>query len=114
MAVTYAWRLDANKYAYILGPNNEVGYVSASPIVGDALNTIAATANERFGEKVVDGFTKYKRVGVIKPIKNKIWDNRYLAEYEDENQNVGLNATEFEIVSGNDFYPGMLIREINN
>lgn len=60
MAVTYAWRLDANKYAYILGPNNEVGYVSASPIVGDALNTIAATANERFGENAVDGFTKYK------------------------------------------------------
>ena len=60
MAVTYAWRLDANKYAYILGPNNEVGYTSESPIVGDALNTIAATANERFGENAVDGFTKYK------------------------------------------------------
>jgi hypothetical protein len=61
-----------------------------------------------------DGFTKYKRVGVIKPIKNKIWDNRYLAEYEEENLGSELTATEFEKISGDDFYPGMLIREINN
>ena len=28
MAVTYAWRLDANKFAYILSPDGEEGYVS--------------------------------------------------------------------------------------
>ena len=61
-----------------------------------------------------NGQTKYKRVGTIKPKKDRIWDNRYLAEYEDENIGSDLTATEFEKVSGDDFYPGMLIREINN
>lgn len=61
-----------------------------------------------------NGKTIYKRVGVIKPIKGKIWDNRYLAEFEDENKDSNLTATEFEKISGGDFYPGMLIREINN
>ena len=59
-----------------------------------------------------DGLTKYKRVGIIKPSKGKVWDNRYLAEFEEENKNSTLKATEFEKVSGGDFYPGMLIREI--
>ena len=63
---------------------------------------------------VENGKTAYKRVGVIKPIKGKIWDNRYLAEFEDENKGNNLTATEFEIIRGGDFYPGMLIREINN
>lgn len=61
-----------------------------------------------------NGQTKYKRVGTIKPKKDRIWDNRYLAEYEDENMGSDLTATEFEKVSGDDFYPGMLIREIND
>lgn len=60
-----------------------------------------------------NGKTSYKRVGVIKPAKGKIWDNRYLAEFEDENKDNKLTATLFEKVSGSDFYPGMLIREIN-
>lgn len=59
-----------------------------------------------------DGRTEYKRVGVIKPIKGRIWDNRFMAEFEDENKGADLNATEFEIVNGSGFYPGMLIREI--
>lgn len=62
----------------------------------------------------VNGKTHYERVGVIKPKENKIWDNRYLAEFEDENKDKTLTATEFEKVSGKDFYPGMLIREIND
>lgn len=57
--------------------------------------------------------TKYKRVGIIKPIKGKIWDNRYMAEYEEKSHEAFLNSTEFETVSGSDFYPGMLIREIS-
>lgn len=60
-----------------------------------------------------NGITKYKRAGTIKPLKNKIWDNRYLAEFEDENEGSTLTSTEFVKVSGGDFYPGMLIREIN-
>ena len=56
--------------------------------------------------------TEYKRVGIIKPIKNKIWDNRYMAEYEKNNLNSKLGATEFEVINGSEFYPGMLIREM--
>lgn len=59
-----------------------------------------------------DGRTEYKRVGVIKPIKGRIWDNRFMAEFEDENKGTDLTATEFEVVNGTGFYPGMLIREI--
>lgn len=53
----------------------------------------------------------YNRVGIIKPIKGSIWDNRYMADKEDTRES-RLRATLFEKVSGGDFYPGMLIREI--
>lgn len=65
-------------------------------------------------EEVEDsqGRTRYRRVGVVKPIKGKIWDNRYMAEYEKENENSTRTSTEFKVVSGKGFYPGMLLREI--
>ena len=59
-----------------------------------------------------DGKTIYKRVAVIKPKKNAIWDNRYLAEFEDD-YNAALKATEFELVSGSIPHEGVLIREID-
>lgn len=64
-------------------------------------------------EQIVDdnGRTKYKRIGIIKPIKGKIWDNRYMA-VEEEADNALLKYTTFKVVSGNGFYPGMLVREI--
>ena len=64
-------------------------------------------------EKTIDanGCFKYERVGEIKPIKGKIWDNRFMATFEKE-EGYDLNFTSFEKVSGKDFYPGMLIREI--
>lgn len=64
-------------------------------------------------EKVLNdnGKTEYKRVGVIKPIKDKIWDNRYMAA-EEEAINANLKYTSFKTVSGSGFYKGMLIREI--
>lgn len=58
-----------------------------------------------------EGRRRYNRVGIIKPVKGKIWDNRYLAS-EDEFEGSDLTATTFQKVSGGDFYPGMLIREI--
>ena len=58
-----------------------------------------------------NGRTKYKRIGIIKPIKGKIWDNRYMA-VEEEAVNALLKYTTFEVVSGKGFYPGMLVREI--
>ena len=65
-----------------------------------------------FLEAVPDerGVTTYKRVGLIKPIKDKIWDNRFMAD-EEKTTEAALDGTLFEKISGKDFYPGMLIRE---
>lgn len=58
-----------------------------------------------------NGRTRYKRVGVIRPISDKIWDNRYMAN-EEGIREAGFGYTTFEKVSGDNFYAGMLIREI--
>lgn len=60
-----------------------------------------------------NGRIRYRRVGVVKPVKGKIWDNRFMAEFEEENEGSTRTETEFEVVSGSGFYPGMLLREIN-
>lgn len=60
-----------------------------------------------------EGNTHYRRVGVVRPIKGKIWDNRYMAEYEKENKGNTRTYTEFKVVSGKGFCPGMLLRQIN-
>lgn len=64
-------------------------------------------------EKSVDdmGRIKYKRVGEVKPEKDKIWDNRFMAEFDNED-GYDLQYTTFKKISGKNFYPGMLIREI--
>lgn len=58
-----------------------------------------------------EGRTVYKRVGVISPVRNLIWDNRFMA-VEERAEGATLGYTTFKKVSGGDFYPGMLIREI--
>ncbi len=59
-----------------------------------------------------DGTRSYKRVGVVKPTKNLIWDNRYMA-LEEGAEGAGLGATTFTHVSGTtDYFEGMLLREI--
>jgi hypothetical protein len=73
------------------------------------------TENSRYEvlETIEDknGHVEYKRVGVIRPVKDKIWDNRYMAA-EEKAENATLGFTTFEKVSGGSFYPGMLIREM--
>ena len=59
-----------------------------------------------------NGRTSYNRVGVIRPIQGKIWDNRFMAEFEEENEGNTRTATEFEIISGDGFYPGLLLRQM--
>lgn len=66
---------------------------------------------EQYSDK--NGKTAYRRVGIIQPVKGKIWDNRYMA-LEEGASGSKLDATTFRKVSGGDFYPGMLIREIKN
>ncbi len=58
-----------------------------------------------------EGKIKYERVGIIRPVKGKIADNRYMA-YEDDPS--GITATEFEKIFGKDFSIGMFIREIEH
>lgn len=58
-----------------------------------------------------DGSREYKRVGIIRPIKALIWDNRFMAA-EEGAATAGLGRTTFKKESGGDFLPGMLIREI--
>lgn len=64
-------------------------------------------------EQVLDkkGRTVYKRVGIIKVVKNKIWDNRYMEHLDGENP----SPYEYTVFSGkkNKFQAGMLIRQIN-
>ena len=58
-----------------------------------------------------DNRVRYKKVGEIKPVPGMIWDNRYMAK-EEGAVGADLGQTTFKKVSGRDFYPGMLIREI--
>lgn len=58
-----------------------------------------------------NGRTQYEPVGIIEPVADKIWDNRFMAAQE-RALNSDLSATTFKKVKGKDFYPGMLIREI--
>lgn len=58
-----------------------------------------------------DGKTVYKRVGVVKPIPNMIWDNRFMAS-EEGSASSSLGATTFKVESGSNFYEGMLLREL--
>lgn len=59
------------------------------------------------------GINTYSRVGTIRAIKGKIWDNRYMAK-EEGIKEADYGYTTFEKISGDDFYPGMLIREIED
>lgn len=58
-----------------------------------------------------DGKIEYKRVGVIKPVPSKIWDNRFMA-VEEGAYGADFGFTTFVKESGKDFYPGLLVRQI--
>ena len=60
-----------------------------------------------------DGSRKYNKVGVIEPIDNLIWDNRYMAS-EEGAIGANLGYTTFRTVSGKNCSKGMLIRELSN
>lgn len=59
MAVTYAWRLDSDKYAYIVPPatlhnssdgDKNYGFLSNTPLTDYLLNSVAQNAQDLFGE----------------------------------------------------------------
>ena len=89
--------------------------LSIEPIKADVGVKEDITEESRFEvlERIIDpsGKVNYKQVGIIKPTKGKIKDNRYMVT-EEESSSASFDATEFEKVSGKDFYLGMLIREL--
>ena len=89
--------------------------VSTEPLKANIGMKEDVTEDSRFEvlERVMneEGKVSYERVGTIKPVKGKIKDNRYMVT-SDESREAAFDATEFEKVSGKDFQPGMLIREI--
>lgn len=58
-----------------------------------------------------NGKHKYNRVGIVEPVKNLIWDNRYMA-VEEGATGATLGKTTFRKVSGGNFARGMLLREM--
>ena len=89
---------------------------SKSPITAKIGLREDVTENSLFEVLVVgeaeDGRTTYKRVATIRPKKGAIWDNRYMAEFEDD-YNHSITSTEFELVSGSIPNDASLIREID-
>lgn len=90
--------------------------LSTAPLKADIGLKEGLTPQSRYEvlEVVTDenGRRSYKRVGVVRPKADAIWDNRYMS-VEENAANATLGATTFEKVRGGDFFPGMLIREIN-
>jgi hypothetical protein len=89
--------------------------ISSSPITAHIGIREDVTEDSRFevlevGE-TAEGLTTYKRVAVIKPKKGKIWDNRYMAEFDNHKGSI-MKSTEFELVSGSITQTACLIREI--
>lgn len=58
-----------------------------------------------------DGHIVYNRIGTIIPVKDKIWDNRYMAK-EEGAIGADLGSTTFSVKSGATPYPGVLVRQI--
>lgn len=88
--------------------------LSTEPLMADVGLKEGVTEDTHFEvlERVIseDGKMHYEKVGIIRPVKGKIKDNRYMAEEEDS-ADAALDATEFEVVSGKNFMPGMFIQE---
>lgn len=92
----------------------KVPLLSTAPLTAQIGKKEGITEKSRFEVLEIqekEGRTVYKRVGVIRPLPNLIWDNRFMA-IEEKAEGAGLGYTTFKKVSGSNFYPGMLIREI--
>lgn len=58
--------------------------------------------------------TKYRYVATLKPVKGKIWDNRFMAADDDDNKDkdaAALSYTLMKKTSGGEILPGMLVIE---
>ena len=89
--------------------------VTVEPVTAYIGMKEGVTENSRFEVletiEMEDGTHKYNKVGEIAPVKNLIWDNRFMAS-EEGAAGSQLGYTTFRIVKGKDFSKGMLIRDI--
>lgn len=89
--------------------------ISIEPLTAYVGKKEGVTPNSKFEVLEVveleNGSHKYNRVGIIEPIANLIWDNRFMA-VEEGAQGATLGYTTFRKVNGKDFAKGMLIREM--
>lgn len=89
--------------------------VSVEPLTAYIGMKEGVTAKSKFEVlelvELENGKHKYNRVGVIEPINNLIWDNRFMA-VEEGATGATLGYTTFRKVSGGEFSKGMLIREM--
>lgn len=89
--------------------------ISASPLRSEIGMKEGITPNSRFevleAVEDEDGRIKYEKVGEVKPDKDLIWDNRFMAK-EEGATNAMLGYTTFKKVSGRNFAAGMLLRQI--
>lgn len=128
MAVTYSWRLDSNKYAYILPPFSgltyenvtngtsktdwdKYGFLSTIPLTDYFAQTIAKTANEKFGEGVENGLSEYEKAFAV--MKDKIEEastsNGVIQKYKHNNQTVSetfnwKNADKYDMLSADMYF----------
>ena len=66
MAITYAWRIDSELFAYIVPPASKTdeqgyGYISKTPLIGEDLLSVKNQAEWEFGPDTVDGSINYLR-----------------------------------------------------
>lgn len=89
--------------------------ISVSPLRSEIGLKEGITPSSRFEvlEAVEDesGHISYEKVGEVKPDKDLIWDNRFMAK-EEGAENATLGYTTFKKVSGRNFAAGMLLRQI--
>lgn len=60
-----------------------------------------------------EGTLHYERIGTVKPMPDKIWDNRFNAMNSEGVDETGLSSTHFIKIDGNDFYDGLIIRKMS-
>lgn len=100
---TPVYSLEYNKKGKLVGYNIKVGLKES----------ISEKSKFQIVEKRIDpetNRTTYKYVATVKPIKGKIWDNRYNAVQE-SGEGSELQYTTFKKVGGGEILPGMLAIE---
>lgn len=99
MAVTYAWRLDSDKYAYILPPypldgnstsiSGTYGFLSKSPLNGYALRNVAEAAEEQFGKSNENGLSNYTEAFMIMESKIDLAStDEYVQKFTDGDEEI--------------------------